>query len=101
MTARFKPGDEVRTISLENSRSGRSMQKAHDRGLILTVITQRSSGKYVCNHPELFNGPWSYDERDLELVYTKREDLISAHKEHKLSDQQFLERLTHCKEVSV
>lgn len=101
MSRKFSIGDRVQTISLKHSLSGSIMQEAHDNSAILTVRSYDDDDRCSCDSPDLRMGRWYYDQRDLVLYVENKEDLITAHKEKRMTDQEFLDRLSRRKEESI
>lgn len=94
---KYQKGDQVRTISTDNSNASPEMIDAHEKGVILTV-TDAGTHYCGCRAKDLAGGEWYYDICDIVPHIQTKAELLQKRNDKTLSDDEFLEGLTKLKE---
>ena len=103
MSAKFRIGQIVRTVSLDNSSATDEMRAVHRKRENLKVAKYIGGGYYRCHHPS-FGHPahqvdelytWQYHETDLRAAFSSMEELDTALFQGEINDEQYLEGMKH------
>ena len=103
MSSKFRIGQIVRTVSLDNSSATDDMRAVHRKRENLEVVKHIGSGYYRCHHPSFVHPAhqvdglytWQYHETDLRAAFSSMEELDTALFQGEINDEQYLEGMKH------